>query len=150
MPPNLTHNNWHLTTCFRGPLSLLSLLHPSIYLLLLRLKPILLLMLPYCAVGAQKLGTSLTTVPILLSTWIQERFLEDLTADSICWTVHWSHAHLVDDVLGTEFTMHWHCSNLLSSLWPHPYQLLQDLWGICLLTSPPVFSVLCSLRPPLS
>ena len=117
---------------FQRALSQLPLFHLSIHPLLLRLKPMLLFALHFCAAFAEIQGTLLITAPAFMNTSMQEWFLEAPMVDSTCQTDHPFCMHLEDGTIRMELTMGWHHSNLLHSLplLPHPHQLLQGLQGI--------------------
>ena len=150
----------------KDPLNQLSLSHPSICLQLLKLRPTLLLAPPYYVTGVQTWVTLLITAMTPMNGSTLAELSEELMADSTCQTVQIFHVHLEDDVLGTAWSMQYHCSNpgssqhsnllsnlpscLLSSLLPHPHWLLQDLQEIRRLISLPVFYALHSPRCPLS
>ena len=141
-------------------LSQLSLSCLSIHLQLLKLRPMLLLMLPYYVTGVWTWVTLLVTAMTPMNGSTPAELSKELTADSTCQTVQIFHMHLEDNVLGTAWSMQCHCNNPgsshhsnpcnnlpsspLSSLLPHPYQLLQDLQEICCLISPLVLYALHS------
>ena len=147
-------------------LSHLSLSHLSICLQLLKLRPMLLLMPPYYVTGVQTWVTLAITAMMPMNGSILAELSEELMADSTCQTVQIFHVHLEDNVLGTVWSTQCHCNNPgssrhsnppsnpprspLSSLLPHPHQLLQDLREICHLISPLVFYALYSPKHLLS
>ena len=166
MPHNLTHTIQHPITHSKEPLSQLSLSRLSIHLQLLKLRPMLLLVLPSYVTGVWTQVTSLVTARTPMNGSMPPELSVELTADSTCQTVQIFRMRLEDDVLGMAWSMQchynnpgssWHsnlCSNLPSSLFssllPYPHQLLQGLREIHRLISPPVFYALHSLRCPLS
>ena len=143
MPFNPMHTNQLPIAHSKDLLSQLSQSHLSICLQLLKLRPTLLLMLPYYVTGVWTQVTSLITARMPMNGSMPAGLSAELTADSTCQTVQKFHMHLEDDVLGTAWSMRCHCNNLgsswhsnlhsnlpsslLSSLLPHPHQLLQDL-----------------------
>ena len=150
----------------KDPLSQLSLSHLSIHLQLLKLRPMLLLALPYYVTGVWTQVTSLITARTPMNGSMPAGLSMELTADSTCQTVQIFHMHLEDNVLGTAWSMQCHCNNPgssqhsnlhsnlpsspFNSLLPYLHQLLQDLQEIRCLISLPGFYALHSPRCPLS
>ena len=94
----------------------------------------LLLTLPYYVTGVWTQVTLLVTAMMPMNGSTLAELSEELMADSTCQMVQIFCVHLEDNVLGMAWSMRCHCNNLgsnlpsspLSSLLPHPHQLLQD------------------------
>ena len=115
MPFNPMHTNQLPIAHSKDLLSQLSLTCLSIHLQLLKLRPMLLLMLPYYVTGVWTWVTSLITARTPINGSTLAGLSVELTADSTCQTVQIFCAHLEGDVLGTAWSMQCHCNNLGSS-----------------------------------
>ena len=105
MPFNPMHTNQLPIAHSKDLLSQLSQSHLSICLQLLKLRPTLLLMLPYYVTGVWTWVTLLVTAMTPMNGSMPAELSKELTADSMCQMVQIFHACLEDDVLGMAQSM---------------------------------------------